>query len=175
MIKGLSLFYRTTGTRLDIQLVRKGLHVKELQALIDQEGLAEQVSWSDEMPLTELWDQLAKSDIVIEQLSDSIIGMAGMDAMATERPLIGNAQSELFEAEFGETPPICQAKTPEEVSAQLQRLVFDPKERERIGRACRRYVEKHYSPLRAAQICLQRFEEALASNSIEKSRQRSMS
>jgi glycosyltransferase involved in cell wall biosynthesis len=159
MIRGLAIFYRTTGTRLDIQLVRKGLHVKELEALIAEEGLADQVTWSDEMSLTETWDRFAISDIVFEQLSDSAIGMAGLDAMATGRPVIGNARRNMFEIEFGEAPPICQAKTSEEVSAQLKRLVSSREERERIGAAGRRYVEKHYNPLRAAQICLQRFEE----------------
>ena len=154
MVKGLGLFYRTTGTRLDIQLVRKGLHIKELEMLIAEEGLADQVTWSDEMTLIEVWDRFAKSDIVIEQLSDSVIGIAGLDAMATGRPVIGNVQSNWFGAEFGEAVPICQANTPEEVRDQLLRLVFDPEERRRIGTAGRRYVEKHFDPFQAAENCV---------------------
>jgi len=161
MIRGLSLFYRETGTRLDIHLVRKGLHVNELEALIAEEGLADQVTWSDEMSLIEVQDQFARSDIVIEQLSNSIIGLAGSDAMATGRPVIGNAQSDWFEAAFGEMPPICQANTPEQVYDQLRRLVFNPDERERIGVVGRRYVERHFDPIRAARHCLQFFEQGL--------------
>ena len=158
MIKGLGLFYRTTGTRLDIKLVRKGLHIKELEMLIAEEGLADQVTWSDEMTLIEVWDRFARSDIVIEQLSNSIIGIAGSDAMATGRPVIGNVQSGWFEAAFGEAAPICQANTPEQVCDQLQRLVFNPEERERIGIAGRRYVERNYDPFQAAEDCLRIFE-----------------
>ena len=161
MVRGLGAFYRATGTRLDIQLVRKGLHVEDLKVLIDEEGLADQVTWSDEMSLTEVWDRFAKSDIVIEQLSDSVVAGAGLDAMATGRPVIGNAHPEMYEARDGEMAPFCLAKTAEEVSAHLQRLVFDPGERERIGRAGGRYVEEHFSIWRAIQICLERFETAL--------------
>jgi len=132
-----------------------------LEALIAEEGLADQVTWSDEMSLIEVQDQFARSDIVIEQLSNSIIGLAGSDAMATGRPVIGNAQSDWFEATFGEIPPICQANSPEQVCEQLQRLVFNPEERERIGIVGRRYVERHFDPVQAARNCLQFFEQGL--------------
>jgi len=162
MIRGLGLFHRAFGTRLDIQLVRKGLHVEELKALIVEEGLADQVSWSDEMPLSEVWARMAESDIIIEQLSDSAIGGAGLDAMATGRPVIGNARSEMSEEEFGDAAPICQAKTPEEVSAQMRRLVFDPEERKRVGNAGRRYTEAHCNISQIAQMCVRYFEDSLS-------------
>jgi hypothetical protein len=163
MIRGLAQFYRATGTRLDIQLVRKGLHVRDLEILIGEQGLADQVTWSDEMSLIELQDRFAKSDIVIEQLGGSIVGGAGIRAMAVGRPVIGNAHPEMFEAPSGEPDPICRAKTPEEVCSHLKRLVFDPNERERIGRAARQYVMQHYTNLAAAQFCIWRFEKALRS------------
>src|SRR5262245_55203896 len=57
MIRGLGQFYRETGIRLDIQLVRKGLHVAETEQLITEEGLSDQVTWSEEMSLTEIWEE----------------------------------------------------------------------------------------------------------------------
>jgi glycosyltransferase involved in cell wall biosynthesis len=161
MIRGLGHFYRATDTRLDIQLVRKGLHVTELEAVIAEEGVTDQVTWSDEMSLAEVWERYAGSDIVFDQLGGSTIGGVGLDAMATGRPVIGNAQPVMFEKLFGEAAPICQAESPEDVSAQLQRLVFDSAERARVGRAGRRYVEKHLDISRIVQIFVRRLEEAL--------------
>jgi glycosyltransferase involved in cell wall biosynthesis len=161
MIRGLALFYRTTGTRLDIQLVRKGLHVKELEVLIAEEGLIDQVTWSDEMSLVELQDRYDKSDIVIEQLGGSIVAGAGLRAMATGRPVIGNGHPEMFNVASGEEWPICRAKTPTEVCAHLERLVSDPNERERMGRVARRYIEEHCTNLSAAKTCLTLFEKYL--------------
>jgi glycosyltransferase involved in cell wall biosynthesis len=167
MIRGLGLFYRAFGTRLDIQLVRKGLHVEELKALIVEEGLEDQVTWSDEMSLSEVRARIAESDIIIEQLSDSAIGGAGLDAMATGRPVIGNARGEVLGEVFGDAAPICQAKTPEEVSAQLRRLVFDPEERERVGNAGCQYTEDHCNIVRSAQIFVQYFEDAFSAEHVK--------
>ncbi len=166
MVRGMGLFYRQTGVRLDIQLVRKGLHVAETEELIAEEGLTDQVTWSDEMSLTEVWVEFARCDIVIEQLADSAIGGAGLDAMAAGLPVIGNARREMFEDYFGQHSPICQAQTAEEVCAQLKRLVSNPAKREKIGALGRRFVEEHCSPRRAAQTCLERLQTALATNQV---------
>jgi glycosyltransferase involved in cell wall biosynthesis len=164
MIRGLGLFYRQTGVRLDIQLVRKGLHVAETEELIAEEGLTDQVTWSDEMSLTEVWAEFAHCDVVIEQLANSAIGGSGLDAMAAGRPVIGNARREMFEDYFGQRSPICQAQTAEEVCAQLKGLVFNPTKREKIGQLGRRFVEEHCSPRRAAQACLERLQAGLAND-----------
>ena len=162
MIRGLGLFYRQTGVRLDIQLVRKGLHVAETEQLIVEEGLTDQVTWSDEMSLTEVWAEYRRSDIVIEQLGNSTIGSAGLEAMAAGRPVIGNSRREMFEDYFGQHSPVCQAQTAEEVCAQLKRLVFNPAKREKIGVLARRFVEEHCSPRRAAQTCLEHLQPVCA-------------
>jgi glycosyltransferase involved in cell wall biosynthesis len=164
MVRGLGLFYRQTGVRLDIQLVRKGLHVAETEELIVEEGLTDQVTWSDEMSLTEVWGEYARCDVVIEQLDNSTIGSAGLEAMAAGRPVIGNARREMFEGYLGQPSPICQAQTAEEVCAQLKRLVFNPAKREKLGVLGRRFVEERCSPQRAAQTCLERLQAGLAND-----------
>jgi hypothetical protein len=164
MIRGLGLFYRQTGVRLDIQFVRKGLHVAEAEQLVVEEGLTDQVTWSDEMPLSEVWAEFARCDVVIEQLAQSAIGGAGLDAMAAGRPVIGNARREMFERYFGQSSPICQAQTAEEVCAQLERLVFNPEKREKLGVLGRRFVEEHCSPKRAAQTCLELLQAGFAND-----------
>jgi len=162
MIRGLGLFHRATGVRLDIQLVRKGLHVAETEQLIAEEGLVDQVTWSNEMSLREVWEQFKQSDLVIDQLANSGIGSAGMDALAAGRPVIGNARPEMFEDHFGGPSPICQARTPDEVCQQLKRLVFDPQERETLGRLGRQYVDEYWSPRRATHSLLARLMHAVA-------------
>jgi len=158
MIRGLSRFHRKTGTKLDIRLVRKGLHIDNLEQLIAEEGLDDQVTWLDEMLLTTVWEEMANSDIVLEQFGNSMIAMVGMDAMASSRPVIGNLRPEIL----GDSIPICQARTPEEICTQLERLVFDPQERERVGKVGREYVEKHASINGFARKCIKYLETALS-------------
>jgi glycosyltransferase involved in cell wall biosynthesis len=145
MILGLGLFWRETGVRLDIHLVRKGRHVNETLALAAAEGIADQITWHDEMSQTEVLANFRSADIVFEQFDTSFVGMAGMDAMATGRPLIANGRPEFFATLTPEPSPICQARTPREICEQLQRLVGSPAEREQIGKVSRRFVEKYYS------------------------------
>jgi glycosyltransferase involved in cell wall biosynthesis len=156
MIKGLGLFSRRTRVRLDIQLVKKGLHLSETEQLIADEGLADQVTWSGEMPLSKVWSEFARSDIVIEQLGNSAIGMAGMDALAAGRPVIGNTRPDIFKDFFAQPGPICHAETAEEVSDRLTTLVLDSKERERLGRLGRRFVEDNCNPIHLAESILER-------------------
>lgn len=147
MIRGLGLFYRETGMRFDIRLVRKGLHVKETEALVVGEGIADQVTWMNELSLSEYWQEIALADIIFDQLANSLPGAPAYDGMATGRPVIANPRDEVFEFE---PSPICSAKTPEEVCKQLKRLVFSSEERGKIGRLGRRYVEQFLRPEQTA-------------------------
>jgi glycosyltransferase involved in cell wall biosynthesis len=158
MIRGLGLFHRRTGIKLDIVLMRKGLHIADLELLIMEENIAEQVTWLDEMSLTAFRKEISLSDIILEQFGGSMVGGVGMEAMASGRPVIGNLRPEIL----GDSMPVCQARTPEEICAQLERLVFDPQERERVGKAGREYVEKHANIDEFARKCLSYLEVSLS-------------
>jgi len=161
MIRGLGSFYRKTGIKLDIILMRKGLHIAELESLIIEENIADQVTWLDEMSLVAYRKELARSDIVLEQFGESMIAGVGLDAMAAGRPVIGNLRPEIL----GDSMPVCHAGTPEEICAQLQRLVFDSRERERVGKAGREYVEKHANIDDFAQKCLRLLDASITQSS----------
>ncbi len=161
MIRGLGLFARTTGIPLDIRLVKKGAHIAETMQLIEEEGIASQVTWREEMSQQDVLTEYKQADIIFEQLGMSMVGMGGLDAMAMGRPVIANGRPEIMEQVIGVPSPICQAATSEEVCAQLQRLVPSLAERERVGLASRRYIEEYFSAERAAQICLDRLSRVL--------------
>lgn len=157
MVRGLDLFTRSTGRKLDIHLVRKGRHVAQLEHLLASLGLGSQVTWHNEMSQLEVLAQFQKADIVMEQLAGSAVGMAGLDALATGRPVIANGRPEVFRPLIGEPSPICQAKTPEEVGQHLLRLQASPNQRAEIGMAGRHYVERHFSSDSVARLVLARF------------------
>jgi glycosyltransferase involved in cell wall biosynthesis len=144
MIKGLSKFYKLHKLPMDIQLFKKGEHVKETMDLVGEEGLTSMVTWNEEISQSELLELLRGSDIIIEQLDTSMIGMTGLDAMAVGRPVIGNSHPENT-GEFSPFHPVCNAKTPDEVCHQLVRLVLNPSEGEKIAEASRAYVEEYHS------------------------------
>ena len=155
MIRGLGLFWRQSRIPLDIHLVRKGRHIEETVALAEAEGIADQIIWHDEMTQREVQTQFEQADIVFEQFAQSFVAMAGLDAMATGRPLIANWRPEIFDPILGEPAPVCHAIDPQGICAQLERLVSQPEIRARIGRESRSYVEHHFSSEAAARRCLQ--------------------
>jgi glycosyltransferase involved in cell wall biosynthesis len=156
MVRGLARFRRATGTPLEIRLVKKGRHVPETMELAAAEGIGDQISWLEEMTQKEVLEEYARADIVFDQLGNAVLGMGGVDAMAAGRPVIANARPGIMDDVFGAPSPICQASTPQEVCAQLERLAFDRGERERVGLLSRRFAEDYFSAERSARLCLER-------------------
>lgn len=159
MVRGLGLFLQRTGFSLDIRLVKKGKDIDETMALVQAAGLDSQVTWLNEMSQLDVLEEYRQADIVFDHFGNGSIGMGALDAMATGRPVIANCHPEILERATGVECPICQASNPEEICAQLQSLVPDRAERERIGTVSRRYVEQYFSADRGASICLNRLDE----------------
>jgi glycosyltransferase involved in cell wall biosynthesis len=156
MIRGIGLFHRTSGRRLDIRLVKKGSSYEASMRLAESEGIADQITWMNEMPQAQASAELRQADIVFEQFGVSGIGMSALEAMSLGRPVIMNARPEIYEPILGCKSPICQARTPEEVCGHLEALTKDAGERERVGQASREYVERFFSARAAAKTFLQR-------------------
>ena len=156
MIRGFGEYIRTSQKPLDIHLVRKGRDVAETEVLVSQEGIAEHVTWHDEMTQKEVWENYTKSDIIMEQFDDGLVAMAGLEAMATGRPVIANGRPEILEPLLGEPSAICQAKTPAEISDHLFRFAEDAEDLKETGERSRRWIDKHFTPAIAARKILDR-------------------
>lgn len=162
MIEGLGAFQRSGGALEEVRLVRKGLHLEEAERLVVAQGLQEKVRWLDEMTLGEVWDEFASADVVFEQLGPSMVGMAGMDAMAIGRPVIANGRPEAVRRYLGEPFPVCQAASAHEVADWLERLT-DPELRREVGAAASSFARTYFDPSRAAGQCLSRLRVACRS------------
>jgi len=156
LLRGLHRYLRQGGTDVELRLVEKGLHVRETRELVAKLGLDPHVIWMAEMPRHLFLEELNAADICVDSLGSSMVGMSGLDAMATGRPLIANARPEVFASMLPEPSPICQAASPEEVATQLTKLVASPLLRETIGRQGHDFVARHWSPRAAALECLAR-------------------
>ena len=154
MIRGLAEYCNRSGGKLDIHLVRKGRHISETAQLVREVGLDDQVTWHDEMNQQAVLRFFREADVVIEQLAQSAVGMAGLDAMATGRPLIANGRPEIIERIAPGPSTILQATTPEHVAGHLAALVASRSYREDVGRRSRAYIERHFSADVAARMFL---------------------
>lgn len=162
LIRGLGLFIRNNpkAPPLDIRLVRKGADIDATEQLIREEGIESSVTWLEAMNQTELYEEYKSADIVTEHFGEGSIGMGTLDAMATGRPVVTRCDPNIFKREFGEESPICHAATAQEICDQLTRLSASREIREKIGKDSRRYVEKYFSPERAADLVLEKLQHA---------------
>jgi len=163
LIRGLGLFIRNNpkAPPLDIRLVRKGADIEATEQLIREEGIESSVTWLEAMNQTELYEEYKSADIVTEHFGEGSIGMGTLDAMATGRPVVTRCDPNIFKREFGEESPICHAATAQEICDQLTRLSASREIREKIGKDSRRYVEKYFSPERAADLVLEKLQHAV--------------
>lgn len=161
LLRGVALWHQRTGRAIDLRLVEKGLSVTATKALVAELGLQRFVTWRPEMSQREVFEEYARADAVVEQLGKHVLGMAGYEAMAAGRPVLANGRPEIFVPVLGEAPPVAQARTPEEVAEQLDRLA-DPSERARIADAGRRFVQVHLNPDTAATVVAEILTEAIA-------------
>lgn len=151
LLHGIALARQRTGLPLDIRLVEKGPSVEATKALVRSLALDRVVSWQSELTQATVFEEYRRADIVTEQCGRHVLGLAGYEAMAAGRPVVANARPEIFTSVFGRAIPVAQARTPEEVASQFERL-RDPTERERLGREGRAFVESHLSPAKAASL-----------------------
>jgi len=156
MIKGVALYVQKNSLQFDFRIVEKGMHIAETKQLVHELGLEKHVTWLQEMSINAFQAELDNADVCFEQLSDSVIGMVGLDAMARGKPVIANARPDIWQHHIREKWPVCHAVTPEDVCAQLEILLSDSRVRRKIGQNSMRFVQKYFSPESNARLCLEK-------------------
>lgn len=150
LLEGFAMFVRRHGGGAELVLVRKGVDVQATELEVERLGIGQHVTWLDEMSQSEVFDQYALADVVIEQLSTSYVGMGGLDAMASGRPVIANTRPDAPARDLLDDSPVLHATTPDDVCGHLEVLAGSVALRRDLGERSRRYVERRHSPSAAA-------------------------
>lgn len=154
LLAGFAAFIRRHGSKAELVLVRKGIDVQATEAEADRLGIGQHITWLDEMSQSEVFDQYALADVVVEQLSTSYVGMGGLDAMACGRPVIANTRPDAPTRDLLNGSPVLHAATPDDVCGHLEALAGSVEYRLELGERSRRYVELQHSPAAAARRIL---------------------
>ena len=162
MLEGLRMFIARSHCPVQIRLISVGADAEATERYVEELGLASHVRWLPQLTQAAFLDEMAEADIVLENFGlDSCIGMAGRDAIAMGIPVIASGKSDVFERELGEPLPIYEAQKPDEICARLIEIVNDPAA---VARYCSRahtFAVRWFSVRRAAERCVEVFEEAL--------------
>jgi glycosyltransferase involved in cell wall biosynthesis len=122
-----------------------GQEVDRSKALVKELGIERNVRWSQPLPKLRLIDAYRAADIVLDQFLIGTFGAVAPEAMACGRPVIMAFDLQLHAWCFPVLPPIVNARTTEEIYAELSRLAGDGEARRALGSAGREWVEQHHS------------------------------
>jgi glycosyltransferase involved in cell wall biosynthesis len=121
-----------------------GQEVARSRALASELGLDRNVRWSQPLPKLRLIDAYRGADVVLDQFLIGTFGAVAPEAMACGCPVVMAFEPALHGWCFPVLPPIVDARTPEQIYAELSRLAGDAEARTALGRAGREWVESHH-------------------------------
>jgi glycosyltransferase involved in cell wall biosynthesis len=82
-----------------------------------------------------------QADAVVGQFAVGALGLSELQAMSCAKPVIASFR---YPEAYPTPPPICQATTPDEVDAHLERLFSCPQEAIAMGRCARDWVVRYH-------------------------------
>ncbi len=133
-------------------------HIGPVLRELDKEGVIEYRELSGLEP-EEVALQVAASDIVVDQLTMGLYGVASVEAMALGKPVVAQVGERVrgrIKALSGADLPIVEA-TPDTLREVIARLAADPATRERLGSEGARYVNDVHSPKHVADVLRESF------------------
>jgi glycosyltransferase involved in cell wall biosynthesis len=144
LVRGFAELVRTDAARAVLMLGEWGFDVERTRGLVQELGLSENVHWVPPVPKLQLIDLYRGADIVLDQFAFGTFGTIAPEAMASSKPVVMAFDPALHEWCFPEPPPLVDARDERDVARELRRLVADPAERERLGRAGRDWVSRRH-------------------------------
>jgi glycosyltransferase involved in cell wall biosynthesis len=153
IIRALGKYVRSGRRAVEVHFFEKGLDLDEARRLCEAEGLSPYVVWHPEMSPREFIEMNQSCHIAFDQVGSHWIGGVAMYAMYLSVPVIANSRGEVFDPYWGESSPICQASSEQEIVDWLVRLE-DPDTRRSIGERSRRFALEHFGGTRTTQRIL---------------------
>ena len=155
--------------RLDARLVivggepGKSPEVERLSTLVRKLGLAGRVTFAGSRPQWDLHRYYGAAATAVSVPHYEPFGMTPLEAMACATPVVGSKVGGIkTSVADGETGYLVPPKDPEALVGCLVRLLSDGSLCDRMGRAARRRIEKHYTWERVAKLAAAAFSEVAA-------------
>lgn len=141
-----------------------GKEVELSKALIRELGCEDSVVWVKPLAKKDLIHVYGSVDCVIDQFVLPCIGSVTIEALTVGKAPVITLLDDARMADFyGETIPLLNARTADEIAAAMETVVTDPEACRRSVEACGRWMDVHHSPafqvesnLRAYKMLLER-------------------
>ena len=116
------------GYAFRLLFVHWGPDVDLSKALIREEGLEENVIWTQPQSMLKLWRLCCGAVAVVDQFRAPALGGIAMDTMALGRRLITAYDAGMSTGFFDMPAPVCDARTEEDAARAMQCVLDDPQD-----------------------------------------------
>ncbi len=133
------------GADAELTLIGDGPRRAEIEGILEDRGLLERCRMLGGRSQEEVLDELSRSDILVLPSLMEGLPVVLMEAMASGVPVVAPRLAGIPElVESGESGLLFHPADWQDLARQLSRLALDPKERERLGTAGRRAIERAF-------------------------------
>jgi glycosyltransferase involved in cell wall biosynthesis len=167
LVEAFALLPRHLDARLVIVGGEPGVEVSpetdRLSALAEKLNVREKVTFTGSRPQKELYCYYGAADVAVTVPHYEPFGMTPLEAMACATPVVGSRVGGIkTSVADGRTGCLVPPRDPEALAERLLRLLSDETLRDRMGRAARRRIKKHYTWERVATLAAAAFSEVAA-------------
>ena len=155
LVEAFALLPRHLGARLIIVggEPKASPEAMRLSTLARKLGVAGQVVFAGSRPQGDLRHYYSAADAAVSVPHYEPFGMTPLEAMACATPVVGSRVGGIkTSVADGETGYLVPPKNPEVLAYHLLRLLSEPGQRDRMGRAARRRIEEQYTWERVASL-----------------------
>ncbi len=136
---------RREGCKIGMVCCNWGANVKESQKLIKELGCFSHVRWGQPMGTVRFERYALACDIVIDQFKLGAFGGIVFKAMSCSAPVCTHLGKDRMQAQYGDTPPVINCKTEDEIVSRLKEVMQNRLFLKDIGEASRTWIKKHHA------------------------------
>ncbi len=126
-------------------IVERGPDSQRTHSLIKECGLIDKVEFiTGPLKTLDLLEYYNHADVIADQFILGSLGSIAWEVFSCGKPLLGFIHNNYFEKLYSESPSMCVAQSPDEISKQLE-LLYDKKFRSDIGTKAREWIIKYHS------------------------------
>jgi glycosyltransferase involved in cell wall biosynthesis len=138
-------FARAVKGGLDARclILDRGPDREHAKRLIDELGVADRFTWKPHLSRDELVESYLQADVVVDQFDVGGIGAIAIEAMYLGKPVMIYINEASHGVSTPDPPPVLNARTEEEIYAQIKRCA-EPEFLASLGERARAWVKLHY-------------------------------
>lgn len=145
LLKAFAKLEQKDPGRALLRIAGSGPELGRLQALAIHLGISGIVEWLGEIPNCRVADFYKKTDVIVVPSRQESFGVTAVEGSACARPIIASRVGGLPEVVLdGETGIMAEPGDIESLVQAMERLIHNPEERAKMGKAGREFVLKHY-------------------------------